>query len=289
VPLYNLSLSVYYYLVICRGWKERRLKRAEPLLHGFPIIFSLATSVAALSGRSYASSTLWCWIDVSYSGMRFGFFYGPLWFALVAVAGLMSAVCCHVRKQERKASENHRRRIVAQILSRATRNDSVISSAPDNNCAISSGQDTADCAVTDTSKKVSSSKKESSSRKVSEQALFYVGSMFLTWIFPSCARFSQMINGSSPFALLALTTMSAPLQGALNSLVYFKPRYKRYRQKNPNLTIGECLSRHLSAIFVSKTSRTRSRRSSRKISNWVPPHEGSGEGDEEKGIRTMPK
>merc|ERR1712176_745672 len=118
-------------------------------------------------------------------------------------------------------------------------NDGVVSFAPDNGVT-TSGQETADRAA-------------ATSQKVSEQALFYVGSMFFTWVFPSSARFSQMINGSSPFALLALTTISAPLQGALNSLVYFKPRYERYRQNNPNLTIGEFLSRHLGSIFVSKT------------------------------------
>jgi len=277
-PLYNVSLSVYYYLVISRGWKERQLKKVEPLLHGFPIIFSLATSTAAAVTQSYASSSLWCWIDVSDSGMRFGFFYGPLWFSLVTVAGLMSTICFQVWKQERKVRENQRRRM-AQIQTRASTNlnKSIVSSTM-NNSAISSGRDAIDHAVT------ISSRKESSSRKVSEQALFYVGSMFVTWIFPSCARFSQMINGSSPFALLALATISAPSQGALNTLVYFRPRYERFKQKNPNSTIGEIVSRHLSTSFVSGAPRAWSGRLSRRISDWVPGEE-TGERDEEKGIR----
>ena len=38
---YNAMLSLYYFLVISHGWSERRIKRVEPYLHAYPIIFGL--------------------------------------------------------------------------------------------------------------------------------------------------------------------------------------------------------------------------------------------------------
>ena len=77
--LYNASLVMYYFLVVFRGWKERQLRKMEPWLHVVPILFSLGTAVTAANKDLYRQSNMWCWIESSQTGFRFGFFRRPVW------------------------------------------------------------------------------------------------------------------------------------------------------------------------------------------------------------------
>jgi len=47
---------------------------------------------------------------------------------------------------------------------------------------------------------------------------------------------------SPPFAVIALFAIFFPLQGFFNALVYFRPRYLRYRQENPEVNMCSLLS-----------------------------------------------
>ena len=81
---------------------------------------------------------------------------------------------------------------------------------------------------------VHSTARKSHSKKIASQALWYVGSFYLTWIFQSWTRIAQMVNGSSPFYAIALFAIFFPLQGFFNALVYFRPRYLRLRETSDN-------------------------------------------------------
>ena len=56
-----------------------------------------------------------------------------------------------------------------------------------------------------------------------------LGAFYATWIFPTITRLVQVIIGSdTPFWLICLTACFVPIQGALNCVVYIRPRYKQY-------------------------------------------------------------
>jgi hypothetical protein len=84
--MYNASLSLYYLLVVRYGWKEIKMKRVEPFLHGIPITWALCTAITALLLDLLGEANLWCWIDNKNDTFRWAFFYGVLWLMIAAVA-----------------------------------------------------------------------------------------------------------------------------------------------------------------------------------------------------------
>lgn len=228
-PLYNASLSIYYFLVIFKGWKECQLKKIEPFFHGIPILFSLSTAIAVAATDSYRSSNVWCWISSDRSVFRFCFFYGPVWFALTIVTVAMIAIYGRVLVQERKTKQY--REPEQSINQRKP----TISNLEKKNSTISLS--------IRSSKRSSASRSSGQSRQIASQAMFYVGSFYLTFAFPSWTRIYQLtMNKQPPFAVIALFAIFFPLQGFFNALVYFRPRYLRYRKENPDVKICLLLS-----------------------------------------------
>mmetsp|Transcript_19656 Transcript_19656/g.41435 ORF Transcript_19656/g.41435 Transcript_19656/m.41435 type:complete len:359 (+) Transcript_19656:42-1118(+) len=218
--LYNAMLSVYYVLVINLGWKEYQVKRVEPILHLVPAGFSFASAVAVAAMDQYANSILWCFITPANNSLRMGVFYGPIWAALATATISMVAICGSHILQERKT-----RKYMAS--SRVSRQESMVSQPESSGSA----------------QRRRSSTTQSSSQKVVSQAVFYVLSFYLTWIFPSWTRVSQMVHGSTPFFSIALFTIFCPCQGLFNCMVYFRPRVIKYRERHPEVNILQAIHR----------------------------------------------
>mmetsp|Transcript_6044 Transcript_6044/g.12743 ORF Transcript_6044/g.12743 Transcript_6044/m.12743 type:complete len:776 (-) Transcript_6044:118-2445(-) len=89
----NLSLAVYYLMVIKFGWSQDRLKKYMVWFYLCPIATGLAFAFAGIS--SYTNVILWCsngakwWPEI------------PVIFAIVSATVIMTSVCIHVYKQER--------------------------------------------------------------------------------------------------------------------------------------------------------------------------------------------
>ena len=217
-PLYNASLSVYYFLVIFKGWREHQIKKVEPFLHAIPIIFALTTSIIVAATDNFRSSNVWCWISMDNIAMRFGFFYGPIWAAILWVTCSMAAIYCRFLVQERKNKRY-------QGSGQAGNNAQQLHSTATN--VIGRLQSTTNIGNTGMrSSTVSTSRSKSS--KIAGQALCYVGSFYLTFLFPSWTRISQMMGRQPPFAVVAMFTIFFPMQGFYNALVFFRPKIKSY-------------------------------------------------------------
>lgn len=105
VPLYNASLSIYYFLVLFKGYKEHQVKKVEPFLHAIPIIFALSTAIAVAATDNYRSANVWCWITMDNNAMRLGFFNVPVWGSILLVtASMFSNILSfpHPRTQNKK-------------------------------------------------------------------------------------------------------------------------------------------------------------------------------------------
>lgn len=149
-PTYNVSLAIYYILVIVKGWKEHRVAKVEKYLHALPIAAGLGTGFAALGLRLFNGAGWICWIagnanDPSRNNPNFGIFrlaflYADAWAIIVFLAVCMTIIYLHVLKQE-KSLDKYRASFAM--------------------------------------------KKRKQSKKIRNQAFLYVGCMYMTWIFGS--------------------------------------------------------------------------------------------------------
>ena len=102
---YNASLSIYYILVIRYGWKEHQLRKLEPLLHSFPLLWATVTAMAGLMNGVFGNASLWCWVAAENKVFRWAAFYGPLWFMILIVTVNTILIYVHVRKIEKAATK----------------------------------------------------------------------------------------------------------------------------------------------------------------------------------------
>ncbi len=226
--VYNISLAIYYMLVIVKGWTETRVLKVEKYLHALPILVGFGTGFAALGLKLYNNAGWLCWIapnndpernNPNYGIYRLAFLYGIGWFAIVFLAISMTIIYFHVLKQEKRLDNyNYSMRF--------------------------------------------SQKKRKQSRKIRNQAFLYVGCMYITWIFAtvrlkcsfSCQllhfwylhnhlnfqllphpssniqtfRFMQFAGKTPPTFIVVLFVTFFPLQGFFTLVVYMYPRILLY-------------------------------------------------------------
>ena len=204
VPLYTVELALYYLLVGSYGWKEEKLMKFEiPLFHILPCIVAIVTSGLGL--LSYGPATLWCWQPVhttattSAAWINRLIYYSVYWVCCLGVIIIMTMMYTKVSAQERKI-EKYR---------------------------------TTAAATTER-------EKIKHSRQIANQAAFWIGAFLLSYIFGFIVRLMELIKQHSvPDPFWALFAIFTPLQGFLNSLVYFRPIYM---SKNPDSNITACLT-----------------------------------------------
>lgn len=234
VPIYTAESALYYFLVVAFGWKERQLKKIEIVLHLIPSALGWASSIVGIATNSFSASALWCWYSPDATNLRFGFCYGVVWACIFLVCILMAAMYMKVFMQERKL-----RKYQHPIVGRKE-----------------------GATITDTEQKKknkASASKASASKRIAVQGILYSGSFILAWLFASWARIYEMANGTTaPFAIQALFTITSPLQGFFNMLVYFRPKYLSYRRDHPDFSICRfiCDCGGLSSKFLMSSSRT---------------------------------
>jgi hypothetical protein len=72
----------------------------------------------------------------------------------------------------------------------------------------------------------------SKSKKIAVQGLLYVGVFYVTWLFPTISRITELIAKKNYFPIQFLDTTLLPLQGFFNFAIYIRPRYLTYRRQN---------------------------------------------------------
>eukprot|EP00934_Nitzschia_sp_Nitz4_P008587 Nitzschia sp. Nitz4//scaffold215_size37433//18808//20649//NITZ4_007752-RA/size37433-augustus-gene-0.36-mRNA-1//-1//CDS//3329542154//8577//frame0 len=92
--------------------------------------------------------------------------------------------------------------------------------------------------------------------EVFHQALFYLGTFYMTHFWSTTNRITQQVVGRVPFPMLLLHSFFDPLQGFLNYFVYQRPRYLDMRRKHPNEGRIGALYRILLFTYMSKSEST---------------------------------
>lgn len=99
---YNVSLNVYFLLVIRYGWKATVLF-VEPFLHAIPLVWGFSTAIHAAVKGLYGNVLLWCWIAPVYDKERWVLYYGPLTLNIAAMILTSLLIYMHVRAVEQKS------------------------------------------------------------------------------------------------------------------------------------------------------------------------------------------
>jgi len=191
-PLYNLSLAVYYLLVIKHGWSDVKLAKLERFVHPVVVATAFGIAIAGLPLKLYNNANVWCWIapndrmnsNVNANFYRWAFFYVELWLIIVIVTVIMMAVVVNVVQTTNKTTRYSSRGKEAKL-----------------------------------------------STTVRKQAFYYVSAFYVTWLALTILRILQTTDVQVPYAIFVLAVILTPLQGFLNSLIYMKPRYLRYRRR----------------------------------------------------------
>ena len=70
-------------------------------------------------------------------------------------------------------------------------------------------------------------------KRIAWQAVYYVGAFLVAWVWPTVFQIVIVSANIFPWWLLFLTALFVPCQGLLNLIVFVRPRYIQYQQKNP--------------------------------------------------------
>jgi len=195
----NLTLSVYYLLVIVYNRREQQMKKTRPFLLGLPILIALSMACAGIP--FYNCINFLCSIVPPPTGDSWlptiFFTILPISTVFVGSSVIMLVIYCSVRKQTRAAMKWS---MAARALSNASSSRRRIAMTP-------------------------SQKME---RAVQWQAFFYVGAFFVSW---PVYMVGLVKSNSQTYALWVLVALLAPLQGFTNCLIYFRPRYVQFRAR----------------------------------------------------------
>lgn len=250
-PSYNACLCIYYFLVVCKEFSERKVKEIEIYLHAWPTALGLGTGLAGLPLTLYNPAGFHCWISGLPSGcdqdnlvecergklswiFRWAFFYAWIWLYFVMIAVCIALVYLKVLRQEQR--QNRFNRIPGLELDRRR------------------------------------------SRRVAYQALLYVGAYYLTFLFGTITRSMQLADRPVPQAIFICFVIFYPLQGFLNAMIYMSPRFYQWRQDNPSASsLAFVLPK--SKYFSTKPNERKSRRNDA----------GESSPDKETGYRDQPK
>lgn len=231
---YNAFLSIFYVLVINYNVPDSKLMKYEWSLHIFPISFGLITAIIPLANSWYHNANLWCWIAVSpecqgdageldpacaeYDNIhiyRWVFFFAPLWFCFVLQLLCLCFVFRGVRYQEKQslqyqmAYQNSIRSVTASQRGEGVRNGPDQSENPAAAASLNNLPRT---------------------RQVGGQAMLYILAFYMTYIFATVNRIMQQATGSSPVGILIMHSLTLPMQGFWNFLIYRRPQYLRQRR-----------------------------------------------------------
>ena len=236
VTFFNVSLSVYYYLVIARSWREQQFQRTKfkYVLLLMPLVLGLVLAVRPL--EYYKSLQGFC--DFAFNDLVY---YAPDWFvgyaerkrsyrtlvslvivplsiSILLVTLFTLAAYCHVRKIHKRAMQ-WRMEQVEEASSNIM--------AQDDFDTVSGARD---------SRRPSEQRQlPSTVDLVFRQSLCYLLGFYLTW--PILLTFLCLPLESVTYAMRLTVVTLLPFQGLHNAVVYVRPKIvaRRLKQKKRNL------------------------------------------------------
>lgn len=88
----------------------------------------------------------------------------------------------------------------------------------------------------------------SKSRQIAIQGMLYVCAFYITWLFPTLQRITELAVSKNFYVLVFFDTFLLPLQGIINAAIYIRPRLARCRKNNPNLGFWKSVLKVVSEV-----------------------------------------
>lgn len=265
-PLYNLSLSVYYLLAVHCQWGEVQLRKYECLFHLGPLGWGLTSALIGLPLKIFNNASLWCWIanhegrNMNTAPYRWGFFYAPLWFAVVMVSINMARLVSYFSRLT-LATEKHVKPGISHDENTESECCVEISSSTketnqtnedeaetetrqahkDTNPAIHPSEINtvgAESQASAGSQSNATSRFAERRRRLAWQCLRYTLVFYCTWFPITLLRIFQAVGKPVQFPLLYAAAFLTPLQGLPNFVVYLYPIFVERLQSSGVVCCG---------------------------------------------------
>ena len=296
IPLYNLSLASYYYLTVKCNWKDDKLQRHARAFHVGPALFGLSTALYGVLDNQFHPNDFWCWFAGTEQSdlLKFLLYYIPIWASFFAVVTLFSLMYRHVRHQERA---NHRYQFERTLAQAAAATEPPPDDEDETDDLEDASSPTASLRrgsawqrtirnrllVRQSGVRQGPQRRFSGrlSRPVLRQGVLYSCAFLLAFLFPTISRTQQLHKDDIRYGLLFCMCLCLPLQGFLNSLIYFQRDIGAFLLRRELWKRSECSSQYPShaphsSVFL------RSTRMASRLSRWsnhaVPPPPLTGEG-----------
>mmetsp|Transcript_30558 Transcript_30558/g.61311 ORF Transcript_30558/g.61311 Transcript_30558/m.61311 type:complete len:348 (-) Transcript_30558:90-1133(-) len=222
--MFNAAMCLYYLFTIRYKWSEVQMRRLQPLLLVFPIVWGLVSAILPLSaGMINPGINGACFASKAPSGCSgtdcipaehyYDLFssialYVPLWTSFAVALVSMFSVYITVSKDAQNDSADE---APVGFLWFAQRE---------------AGQDGSG---------------RTRSRRMARQAFWYLVNFFMTYVFSTVVVIIRMSGSDVQFALTSLSYLFSPLQGFGNAIIYMRPRYLRNREKNPEMSYWQAI------------------------------------------------
>jgi len=253
---YTTILSLYFWLFISRSWNESKLRKVEPCLHAFTLLFCIISSTVLYIREVTNHGIFFCWInsvpincekDDNVECIRGEevFFYRtafliiPIVISFLLINFFMISLYLTFRRQ---ASIMQRYSSTPGSVGRSSLNlDSEDEGGKLNFRTIVSN---AICCFSGTSS-MDEGPMTLKSRKVFYKALAFIGAFFVVWSPVAVVTLMAQISNKNLFWVLALESVITPLNGFFNVLIY--------ENTSPLTFFIRSLTRLRSMIFLKNT------------------------------------
>jgi hypothetical protein len=269
VEYYTAFPSLYFLLVIKFELSEANIKKKfEPLMHAFPILYSVIMGVFIYATHSYNPSGTSCWIEsrplgcktnpdvecesignpVVLKSISFGI---PFYFVFFANCFILGIIWYKVYSQSQARKKHYRmqswaapsRRPEDQEETQGPQTQTQEKSSDKgcshflclSSCAKSPHQQQQDLS-SESPLAVRLARPSRAMvqrmREISIRAAAYIIGFLITYIFSIVYRFWQLQEGEVPFFIIILARFFYPLQGFLNVLIYTSPHVESFRRNH---------------------------------------------------------
>ena len=209
--LYNASLALYYLMVIRLRFPQWKVMKIEPYMHALPLILGIGTAVTALVLNMYNPADWDCWIAPPANCTQTSEYENTTSckkfnnidvFRMAFLFGPLWVVIIGVTA------------VMSLIFLHVRKQE----------------KKSQRWATT------TSTKRLTNTRNLGVQSALYVGSLYITYTFPTITRLLQLAGKDVPSWLFVTSGIFIPFQGFFNSLVYFRPQYNKLRRENPGIS-----------------------------------------------------
>lgn len=215
---YNAVLAVQYFMIVNLSMSETTIaKKYEKIMHAIPFFMWIATAIIGLSFGALNPAFFNCWItpapiNCAAAGeipdgrppCERGYYAPILQWAIFygpiwALIIIVTFIMASVYASVRKLEKANSKYTGSQ-----------------------------------TSTKADSAKR---SRMVAKQGLWYLFPFYATWVFPVATEITEMVTAQYFNPMVILVAFFLPFQGALNFIIYMRPRFIKYRKKHQSWNI----------------------------------------------------